>query len=175
MKKINIKTIIIILLSITTISMAIGFIVLSMKIDKLSHKEETFDVVITKIKDNGTVKGGIKSPTSTDSINSKGNNANINFNLYSPGDEINLSVVIKNKGTLKAEIIDLIGVPDYINDSTSKSKISPVEITSTDISGKTLSPNEETEVKISVIYDRDKESKTFQIPYQLYLLTKSSK
>lgn len=173
-KKISIRNLIIILLCLTIICMAIGFSILSYRLDTLKNKEEVFDVVIDKVVEETFVKGSKESPSGKNSITNKGNTVNMQFNLYAPQDELAYTLTIKNKGTIKAEIVDLISSPDYINDSNEKNKISPVTITLTDISGKVLEPGEETIVKVVVIYNQTSNPKKLTIPYQISLLTKSA-
>lgn len=174
MKKISIRNLIIALLCVTVICMAIGFSILSVKLDKLKKKEEKFLVVFTKVKEDTSVKGGVKTPVGENSITNKGHTVNMKFTLYTPQDELAYNLVVKNKGTIDAEIIDLIAVPDYRNDSDDKNSINPVTVTTTDVKGKVLAPGEETIVKVVVIYKPSLKPTTKKIPYQLSLLTKSS-
>ncbi|MBQ8132375.1 MAG: hypothetical protein IJ193_07790 [Bacilli bacterium] len=174
MRKISIRNLIIALLCVTVICMAVGFSILSIKLENLKKKEEKFLVVFTKVKEDTSVKGGTKTPTGENSITNKGQTVNMKFTMYSPQDELAYNLVVKNKGTLDAEIIDLIAVPDYVNDSDDKNSIYPVTVSTTDVKGKVLAPGEETMVKVVVIYNPVLKVTTRSIPYQLSLLTKST-
>ena len=153
--------------------MAIGFSILSIKLDNLKKKEEKFLVVFTKVQEDTSVKGGSKTPVGENNITNKGQTVNMKFTMYSPQDELAYNLIVRNKGTLDAEIIDLVAVPDYVNDSDDKNKIYPVTVTTTDIKGKVLSPGEETIIKVVVTYNPSLKPSTKKIPYQLSLLTKS--
>ena len=174
MKKVSIRNLIIALLCVTIIFLAIGFSILSIKLDNLKKKEESFLVVFTKVKEDTSVKGGTKTPVGENSITNKGQTVNMKFTLYAPQDELAYNLVVRNKGTLSAELIDLIAVPDYVNDSDDKNSIYPVTITTTDIKGKVLAPGEETNIKVVVTYKPSLKPTTKKIPYQLSLLTKSA-
>lgn len=173
MRKISIRNLIIVLLCITVICMAIGFAVMSIRMESYKEKKESFDVVFTKVKEDTSVKGGKMIPTCKNSLEDKNHSVNMNFTLYEPLDELAYTLVIKNVGTLDAVIVDIIKIPDYINDSDKKASIFPVTITTTDVAGKVLSPGEELEIKVIAVYNQTANIKTINIPYKLSLITKS--
>ena len=148
----NIKNVIIIILCITIISMGIGFIVLSVRLDGYRKEEEVFDVCFTNIKMLSSIKGGSKEPTGQLEIDSSGKILNMDFRLFKEHDEVDYEVTIKNKGTVEASIIKLFSSPDFRNKNVIN-EIAPVTISISDISGKLLEPGEETTIKISAIYN----------------------
>ena len=148
MKKIlNIRKFIIIILSVTLIIMGIGFMIISSKYYNLKNKSTSFNVEFTNYKKVNSIKGGENEPTGKVSLLSSGKILDMTLKLYSKYDEVDYQITIKNTGTVDAEIVDIIMSPDYIKEY--KSKIYPIEISMTDISGKILEPEEETTLKIS--------------------------
>ena len=71
-KMINIRNNIIIVLCITIVLMAIGFIAISVKLKAYKDKEESFNVVFSDISKKSTIKGSTKSPVGEVSIESSG-------------------------------------------------------------------------------------------------------
>ena len=163
MKKINIRNLIITLLCITVIILAIGYSVLAIRLDAYKNKKES---------DESSVKGGTEEPECTTSINDDGHTLSMNFTLNNPKDEMAYTVTIKNTGTLKAKIIDIVSSPDYINDKLAINSIKPVSITKTDISGKILEPNEEATFKVLAVYNNGGTG-VKKIPYKLSLISSS--
>ena len=153
MKKDNkIKNTIIVILCITIVSMAIGFIVLSMRLESYKNEEEVFDVRFTTVKLLSSIKGGENDPIGHFDVEKTGKILDMDFQLFKEHDEIDYEVTIKNEGTVPATIVSLFSSPDYRSKDVIKS-ISPVTISISDISGKLLEPGEETTIKISVIYN----------------------
>ena len=173
MKKISIRNLLIVLLCSTIICMSIGFSITANKLQTLKNKKETFDVEFVKVVEETSLKGGIELPKGSNNITNKGQTLNLKFSLYSPSDELSYSVLIKNKGTLKAEIVDIIKAPDYVNDTKYKNSIYPVTIKTTDASGMILESGEERDIKITVTYNQTANITKKDISYQLSLLTKS--
>lgn len=147
----NVKNVIIIVLCVTIISMAVGFIVLSVRLEGYKQEEEVFDVRFTSVKRLSSIKGGNKEPLANLVIEESGKILDMNFLLYKEHDEIDYEVTIKNEGTVDASIVSLFSSPDYRNKDTIES-IAPVTISISDISGKLLEPGEETTVKVSAIF-----------------------
>lgn len=174
MKRISIRNLIIVLLCVTIICMSLGFSITASKLEKLKNKREIFNVEFVQVIEETSVKGGLTLPTGRNKITNNGQTLNLAFNLYSPADELSYKVIIKNKGTLNAEIVDIIKSPDYVNDSKYKNLIYPVVVTTTDISGTKLASGEEKEIKITVTYKETANITNKNISYQLSLLTKSS-
>ena len=173
MKKIGIRNIIISLLCITIIFMAIGFSFLSSEIEILKNKDISFNVVIEEVKEATSVKGGVYSPKCNYKINDDGHTLDMDFTLYSELDELAYNVIIENKGTIKAKIIDIISSPDYTNIKILSDSIKPVSINKTDISGKILAPGETATIKVVARYNNSTTKGTKQIPYKLSLITQS--
>ena len=155
MKKINIRRSLIITLLLTIIILSVGFVTITIKYHNLASKDITYNVEFTKVKKISSSKGSIKEPKSQIDITKNSKELNMDFNLYSPKDEILYEITIKNTGTMSIEIIDLLMSPDYINDY--KTSISPVKMTLTDIEGKVLGPGEDTIVKLKISYEDTKE------------------
>ena len=164
---------IIIILCFTIICMGIGFAVLSMELENQKNNHPKFSLEFTKAEQRSLVQGGLNTPNVNSSIINSGQTININFELYAPRDEIGYKVIIKNTGNVKAEIVNIIEKPDYINDLAIAQTILPVKISHNNISGKTLEPDEEVELNIVAIFDYNGLPMDMKIPYQLSLLTKS--
>lgn len=173
MKKISIRNLIIALLCITIIILSIGFGVLSIKLNNEKNKETSFKVVFTKVEEATFVKGGNTSPKIDNKIDLDGTRLNMNFSLYNPGDEIAITATIKNEGTIKAKLIDLVTTPD-IKSSSIKKSLEPITIQTTDISDKVLNPGESLEVRIVSIYNQTSNKKTYTIPYSLSIISQST-
>jgi len=152
-KKGSIKNVIIVVLCITVISMGIGFMVLSMRLERYRSEEEIFDVRFTSTKLMSSIKGGEKDPKSKLTIDKNGKILDMDFKLFREHDEVDYEVTVKNMGTVPASVVSLFGSPDFRSKDTIKD-ISPVTISISDISGKLLEPGEETTVKISAIYNK---------------------
>ena len=94
--------------------------------------------------------------------------------MFAPTDEVSYRITIKNKGTIPAEIINLLEYPDYLNDEATAKSIYPVEVKHNNIVGKVLAPGEETELNVAAIFNYKASPKSVQVPYQITILTKSS-
>ena len=164
---------IIIILCFTIICMGIGFAVLSMELENQKNNHPRFSLEFTKAEQRSLVQGGLNTPNVNSSIINSGQTININFELYAPRDEIGYKVIIKNTGNVKAEIVNIIEKPDYINDLVVAQTILPVKISHNNIIGKTLEPEEEVELNIVAIFDYNALPMDMKIPYQLSILTKS--
>ena len=173
-KKGNIKNVIIVILCITVISMAIGYMVLSISLETVKAEEDIFDVRFTSFRLMSSVKGGEKDPVSNLEIDKKGKILNMDFELYKEHDEVDYEVTIKNEGTVEASIVSLFASPDY-RDKSVLQTISPVMISISDISGKILEPGEETTVKISAIYNTGavKKDKKMELSGKLGIIAES--
>lgn len=164
---------IIIILCLTIICMGIGFAVLSMELENQKNNHPRFSLEFTKAEQRSLVQGGLNTPNVNSSIINSGQTINIDFELYAPRDEIGYKVIIKNTGNVKAEIVNIIEKPDYINDLSVAQTILPVKISHNNIIGKTLEPEEEVELNIVAIFDYNALPMDMKIPYQLSILTKS--
>ena len=170
-KKINIRNLIIVMLCITVISMGIGFSYLCIKLEQTTNKKEIFDVSITKVEKETTVRGGIIEPKATKEIINNGKTVKFNFELNSPKDELAYSITIKNTGTISANIIKIISTPDYIDDQFAISSIEPVKIMYNEIENRILEPSEEIKVKLVVSYDMSNKYTQKIRPYQFTILS----
>lgn len=164
---------IIITLCLTIICMGVGFAVLSMELEKQNNNSPYFAVEFIKAEQRTPVQGGEKTPTVTSSITNSGQTINMEFNLYTPRDEIGYKITIKNVGTVKAEIVNLIEKPDYITDSALATTIFPVKMSHNNIAGKVLEPGEEIELNVVAIFDYNAFPLDSKVPYQISLITKS--
>lgn len=174
-KKINVRNLIIIMLCITIICLGIGFVFLSTKLEEVTTKQNTFDIVFSKVEAKTAVKGGQNTPTGTNSITNQGSTVTFNLNLNVPYDELAYNIIIKNEGTLPAEIINILETPDYLNDASAQQKIYPVTINHNDVIGKILAPGEETELRITATYNLIANPTPKKINYQLSLLATTPK
>lgn len=173
-KNINIRNIIIVMLCITIIFMGIGFAFLASKLEEANNTQDSFDVIITKVEAQTSIKGGNVDPTATKELTDDGKSVKFNFNLHSPKDELAYEITIKNTGNIPAKIIRLISSPDYINNSKLKVSIEPVVITHTDLANKTLNPEETITVKLLASYSMTNNVKPVNVPYQITVLATST-
>jgi hypothetical protein len=132
--------------------MAIGFILLSIKLENLEKEVNSFDVSFTKVTKTSSVKGGTIDPIGTVDLVKNQKELDMTFTLNNPHDELSYNCIIKNNGTTSAEIIDIMESPDY-SSTYYKNLISPVTITHTNLNGKVIEAGEEIELKITVIYN----------------------
>lgn len=174
MKALKTRNVIIMFLCATIICLGIGFSYLSIELNKKNANSTSFDVSFTNVELVTPIKGGKIAPVALSSITNSNKTVNFNITMYAPRDEITYKVTIKNTGTMKAEIINLIEVPDYLNDTSLSKSIYPLKITHNDIVGKVLEPDEEITLNISVIFNHKAEALTKTINYGISLLTKSS-
>ena len=130
-KMINIRNSVIIILCITIIFMAIGFIVISIDYTKNKNKDLTYNVVFSSIKELSSVKGSNTEPKGKAEINEDSTEIEMNITMNSPHDELSYIATIENKGTVPIEILDIMESPDYKLDSFKK-LINPVTITLSD-------------------------------------------
>lgn len=170
---INIRNLIIVVLCITIISLGIGFAFLSVELEKRSSKNLVFNVAITDVKQNTSIKGGNISPTATHTITDSKKTISTQMNLYVPYDELSYTITIENKGTLSAKITDLIETPNYTKNSESILSIAPVEITHMDIIGKVLLPGETIELTVVASYKPTITIIPKTINYQLSVIAES--
>lgn len=170
---IHIRNSVIVVLCITIVFMGIGFIVLSVNLKKEKDMTHSFDVSFVDVTKSSSVKGSNVEPAGKATIVENGKEVDMAFTVNAVHDELVYIATIKNKGTLAAEIVDIIESPDYKLDSFNKS-INPVTITLSNIKGKIIPPGESIELKIVVYYNPSTNAggkKTF--PYRIGLITKS--
>ena len=76
---------------------------------------------------------------------------------------------------IKSKIINVIVLPDYLNDDNSKKTIYPAELTVNDISNKVLNPGDQTTLKVTVTYKKTSSENNLliNVPCQISILTKS--
>lgn len=175
MKKISIRNLIIVLLCFTLIILAVAFSIISAQLEGYKKKVEKFQVSFTEVAEDSSIKGGVVEPSCKTSISDEGYTLNMDFTLNNPQDEISYLITIKNTGTMKAKIVDVVSSPDYMNDKVANSSIKPITVTKTDISGMVLAPEEETTFKVLVIYNDTINKGIKKVPYKLSLITTSVK
>lgn len=168
---INIKNSIIFVLCITVICMGIGFIIISMELRNKQKERNVFDIIYTNVEIISSIKGGKSNPEGKINIESNGKILDMTFNLTTPNDELVYLVKIKNIGNISGEVIDLVESPGYSNKYAAS--IRPVKITYTDVKGKILDPDEETQMKIKVIYEKNDIPKKISFNEKLAIITES--
>ena len=170
-KMLNIRNNVIIILCITIICMAIGFIVISVDYTKNKNKDLSYSVVFKNIKKLSSVKGSTTEPKGTVTINDNSQEIDMHITMNAPHDELSYIATIENKSTVPIEILDIMESPDYKLDSFKK-LISPVTITLSDVENKVIEPKETLELKIIFYYNsKDAGTKTFD--YKIGLITRS--
>ena len=170
-KMINIRNSVIVILCITIICMAIGFIVISVDYTKNKNMDLSYNVVFTKIKQKSSVKGSNTEPKGKVLINDDSTEIEMNITMNSPHDELSFIATIENDSTVPIEILDIMESPDY-KLASFKKLINPVTITLSDVKGKVLKPNETLDLKI-VFYYNGNASGTKTFDYKIGLITKS--
>lgn len=171
MKKFGVKNIIIVFLCLTIIFLCVGFALLSKELENVKNKKHEYDVVFDSIEKVNSVKGGTYEPVSEAVIVKEGKEIDFKYKLYVTNDEITYNVVIKNNGTYKVKVLDLLESPNL---STGLNKlITPVTITYSDIIDKELEPDEKLDLKIVVTYNPSTMiSGLREFSYTLGLITK---
>lgn len=171
-KGVNKKNSIIIILCITIIFMAIGFIIISINYTNKINEDISYNVVFSSIKELSSVKGSNIEPKGTFKINDNKSEIDMEITMNSSHDELSYLAKIENKGTLPVEIIDIMESPDY-SIPTFKNMITPISINITDLKGKIIPPNETIDLKIVFYYNPSniETPKTFN--YKLGLITRS--
>ena len=171
MKKFGVKNIIIVFLCLTIIFLCVGFALLSKELENVKNEKKEYDVVFESIEKVNSVKGGTYEPVSEAVIVKEGKEIDFKYKLYVTNDEITYNVVIKNNGTYKVKVLDLLESPNL---STGLNKlITPVTITYSDIIDKELEPDEKLDLKIVVTYNPSTMiSGLREFSYTLGLITK---
>ena len=171
MKKFGVKNIIIVFLCLTIIFLCVGFALLSKELENVKNEKHEYDVVFESIEKVNSVKGGTYEPVSEAVIVKEGKEIDFKYKLYVTNDEITYNVVIKNNGTYKVKVLDLLESPNL---STGLNKlITPVTITYSDIIDKELEPDEKLDLKIVVTYNPSTMiSGLREFSYTLGLITK---
>ncbi len=170
---IRIKNIVIVMLCITVIAMATGYIILSLKLESVRNENSIFNVSFSNIKKVSSIKGGTKEPIGELNIDSTGKLIGMNFVLYSVHDELDYEITVKNEGNMAASLMDLILTPDFEDASTIKN-FHPISLTVSKIGGRVLEPGEEATVQLSVFYNAtEKEATTKKLTGKIGLLVNS--
>ncbi len=172
-KSVNIRNLIIIMLSSTIVCMGIGFIYLSIVLENKNKETPCLDITFTKVVEQTPIKGGLNPPVGTKEFKNSNKTLDFNFTLNTPRDELAYSIIVKNTGTLTAKIENILTYPNYLEDETKKNSIYPITITHNDISGKVLEPDEELEIKLVVKYTPAANIGQVTIPYQMTILASS--
>lgn len=171
MKKFGIKNIIIVFLCLTIIFLCVGFALLTKELEKVKDEKHEYDVIFESIEKVSSVKGGTYEPVSEASIVKEGKEIDFKYKLYVTNDEITYNAVIKNNGTFKVKILDLLESPNF--GSGLNKLITPVSITYTDLIDKELEPGEKQDLKIVVTYNPSTMiSGLREFSYTLGLITK---
>ena len=169
MKKINIRNSLIIILSVTIVLLAVGFIAVSVRYNNLKTRDNTFNVDFVKVKKVTSSKGSNKEPKGVLEITKNSKIIDMSFELFSQKDELVYDIYVKNTGTNEIEIVELLMSPDFVKNN--KQQIAPIEITLTDISGKILEPNEETTVRLKVSYKNNQNKEEKKVKGQLGIIS----
>ncbi|MBQ2640180.1 MAG: hypothetical protein IJF92_05435 [Bacilli bacterium] len=144
MKNKNMKfgNVIILVLSVTIIFIAIGFMYLSIKLNTCSNTKNKYEVKIVKVVKETVISGSNKG-VKTDYELADGNKTiKFKFNLKDNKDFISYTVVIKNTGTLPAQIDNIIEKSNYQSDM--------LDIKYNDVIGDIIEPGDEVELSLSI-------------------------
>lgn len=171
-KMISVRNGVIIALCVAIICMGMGFIVLSVELEKEKKEISYFDVSFSNVSKVSSTKGGLINPDGSVEILKNGKELDMKFTLNVAHDELVYNVTIKNNGTIPAEIVDLMGSPDYSSYSFNN-LIDPVTITTNDLIGKELAPGEETDLNISLYYNPSTKTGSRSFNFKLGLITRA--
>ncbi|MBQ6477114.1 MAG: hypothetical protein IJI43_01575 [Bacilli bacterium] len=167
----NKAKILVIILSVLILIIAICFVYLIFKYQKLKEAKTDFRIEFTHTDKVNPIKAGKFEPTSKMNITNHGQTLDMSFDLYTPNDEITYTATIKNIGDIKGKIINVIASPDYLNDDNLYKLIYPIKINVSSVIGTELAPGEETELKITVSYPKIKgKINPVNVPYQLTII-----
>ena len=169
-KMISFRNAIIVILCITIIFLSIGFIVLSVKLKDLKEDVDSYSVTFMNVVKTSSVKGSSVEPSSTAKIVEEHKEIEFNFDMSYPQDEVVYVATIRNNGTMKAKIVDIMGSPDYTIDAY-KNALAPVSLSLSDVKGKILEPNQEVELRISAIYNNTAQPVKKVFNYKIGLIT----
>lgn len=171
MKKFGVKNIIIVFLCLTIIFLCVGFALLSKELENVKNEKHEYDVYFESIEKVSSVKGGTYEPVSEAEITKEGKEIDFKYKLYVTNDQITYNAVIKNNGTFKVKILDLLESPNL--SSGLNKLITPVTITYSDVIDKELEPGETQDLKIVVTYNPSTMiSGLREFNYSLGLITK---
>ena len=167
--RINMRNLVIIALCITVILMAIGYSILSIRLNK---DDPFYKVSFTTVEQVSSVKGGKSNPEGKFKINNSGHRVDFSFSLLNPYDELIYKIKIKNEGNIPVEIKDIIEFPEYTLNSELKKSLEPIKISYNDVTENVLEPEGETEINLVIQYGPGTiEQKN--IKYSLVLITSS--
>ena len=171
-KLVSVRNGMIVVLCITIICLGIGFIILSMELDKEKKTDKVYDVSFVEVSKISSVSGGSVEPVGNISIEDDGKLLNMDFTMNNARDELNYNITIQNNGTVDAEVLDLIESPEYYKGAF-KTSLLPVSISFSDVSEKILEPGDFTDVKLNVVYNYSTVTGVKKFNYKLGLLSKS--
>lgn len=149
---IHIRNSVIIILCVTIICLGIGFSVLAIRLKSEKDKVYSVDVSFVDISKSSSVKGSTIEPIGIAEVLNSQKELKFHFTLNSTHDEISYTAIIRNNGTLDAEIVDILESPDY-HESSFEKTIYPVSITMSDLKGKVIPAGGEVELKIVAYYN----------------------
>ena len=161
-EKIKLETTIILLLSITIVFVGIGFIYLSMRYNSVKKTKEKYEVNITKIIKGNVINGSNKHITTNSEITDNKKTAKFSLNLKNNKDSVSYIIVIKNTGSLSAQIDNIIERTNYSKDL--------VTIKYNDIVGEVIEPGDEIELELNVL-SPNKNILSKDFIYQITILT----
>ena len=107
---IHIRNSVIVMLCVTVICMAFGFIVLSVHCKNEADKIDSFDVSFSDVRKTSSVRGTDLEPYGNIDITNSGLELDMSFVLNGGNDELSYIATIKNNGTLPAEIVDQLDI-----------------------------------------------------------------
>lgn len=171
-KLVSVRNGMIVILCITIICLGIGFIILSMELDKEKKTDKVYDVSFVEVSKISSVSGGSVEPVGNISIEDDGKLLNMDFTMNNARDELNYNITIQNNGTVDAEVLDLIESPEYYKGAF-KTSLLPVSISFSDVSEKILEAGDSTDVKLNVVYNYSTVTGVKKFNYKLGLLSKS--
>ena len=161
------------ILCITILCLCLGFVVLFLAFENLKATKANFDVSFSNVEKASTVKGSDIEPMGKVNILSGGKKIDMQFSLNAIHDEITYLITIENKGSLAAEIVDVVESPDY-SIAPFQSVIAPISISLSDIKGKIIPAGEKMRLKMVIYYpSSDLGSVRRDFFYSIGLITKS--
>ncbi len=172
-KMLKLRNSIIAILCFTVICMAVGFSLLSAKLQESTINKPFFDLSFERVYEETAVKGGVVAPVCTSSISRNLKEVSMKCSLNTPHDELSYFVIVKNTGNIDASVTALSENVSFVEnvgiDNT------PIKITHSDIEGNILKPNEEVTLKVYIKYENSPVQKKYDFTYNLALIGASPK
>lgn len=165
-KNIRLESVIILVLGIIILFVAIGFMYLSIKLDSCSKTKNRYEVKVVKVIKETSISGGNNSVKADYNLADKNKTVKFAINLANKKDFIAYTLIVKNTGTLPAQIDNIIEKTNYQSNLLS--------IKYNDVIGDIMEPGDELELNLSISSPQDA-ILSKNLDYQMTILTSNVK